>query len=56
MKDIKQQYKTKNILPQVHDLETEASNMKKNIVDAKKEELMNLRDDTIEKLPYFQEI
>ena len=33
MKDIKQQYKTKNILPQVHELETEASNMKKNIVD-----------------------
>ena len=56
MKDIKQQYKTKNILPQVHELETEASNMKKNIVDAKKEELINLRDDTIEKLPYFQEI
>lgn len=56
MTDIKQQYKTKNTLPQIHELETEASNMKKNIVDAKKEELMNLRDDTIEKLPYFQEI
>lgn len=56
MKDIKQQYKAKNILPQIHELETEASNIKKNIIDAKKEELINLRDDTIEKLPYFQEI
>lgn len=56
MKDIKHQYKTKNVLPEIHELETEASNIKKNIIDAKKEELANLRESTLDKLPYFQEI
>ena len=45
-----------NVLPDIHELEYQAGNQNKNIVDEKLQKMITLKEETLEKLPYFQEI
>ena len=45
-----------NILPDIQEIEYQAGNQNKNIVDEKLQKMITLKEETLEKLPYFQEI
>ena len=56
LKKIKKDFTGSNALPDIHELQDQAASQNKKIVDEKLQKMITFKEETLEKLPYFQEI